>query len=75
MTMQVKISVLAAMSVVAMMNSVAAAPIWPTSPAMQVTPIPVKCIGNHRNYVGFNHCMRLNPRDLRYCNRICGTGS
>ncbi len=73
--MPTKIAALAALSVVTVINSAAAAPIRSTSPAMQATRIPVKCVGNHRDYTGFNHCMRLNPRSLRYCNRICGSNS
>jgi hypothetical protein len=71
----VKAVFLATMPVMVAISTVEAAPNRALSHVAASPTIAVKCIGNHRNYVGFNHCMRLNPRGLRYCNRICGTGS
>ena len=54
------------------MSSLQAAPIsLPTSPAVSKAE-RIVCQGNRRNYTDFNHCMRVNPRGLRYCSRICG---
>ena len=51
----------------------AAAPFKSSVPALTPAPDKVICQGNRRNYTGFNHCMRVNTRGLRYCNRICGS--
>jgi hypothetical protein len=29
------------------------------------------CSGHRRTYNSFAHCMRVNPRGTKYCNKIC----